>query len=138
MKPAILAILAFVCLVIGLSILGQARAQAIFPVDRMGYLWAEMAPEAWTDNAHFIDRRLAWLEQEKNPVTNEACCGTTDCYVVSKIERRGGFYHFPEWRLSFPIEQTQQSKDGQAWLCVANTFGAMKRARCAFLPGAGF
>lgn len=125
--------LAFCGLVIGWA----AKAQPIWPVDRMGMLWAELAPEAWVEEAHFIDRRLAWLEQEKNPATNEACCGPTDCHVVNKVERRGGFYFFPELDLSFPVEQTLPSKDGQAWLCVVGGFGGMRRARCAFLPGAG-
>lgn len=70
------AVVAFCAFVIALAT--QLRAQPIFPVDRFGYLWAQLSPEAWVQEAQQRDEYQQWIHDNR-----PSCCDHRDCAPAS-------------------------------------------------------
>lgn len=139
MKQIILTIFAFVCLVIGLSILGQARAQEVgcYQIDKYGILCIPSTGEIFVQEAHQKFAADGWIDRSHNKKGERCCDAGRDCHPVPsesvQLHRQGVI--LPNYgNLVIPGEDIMVSEDGRYWICLD---GSKRNVRCFFAPYSG-
>jgi hypothetical protein len=137
MKQAVLYIIAFVLLVIGLSILGRAEAQVgCYQIDRYGFLCIPSTGEIFVQEAHQKLIKDAWVDRTRNKKGERCCDAGKDCHPLNPDEvkaTRGGVIILVQGREIFiPGPEIMLSEDGNYWVCFWG-----ERVRCFFAPYSG-
>ena len=113
-----------------------AAAQAIYGVDRFGYLWAQLAPEAWTEFAHQKLAQDAWIDKRRMKSGELCCYRGQDCNpipVEDVLSHRDGVQLSQKYGgFVVPGHEIQHSEDHRYWMCWTP-----KRMRCFFAPFSG-
>ena len=75
-----------------------------------------------------------WMRVDnfRNPITGEHCCGENDCLVVpaADVEVTRDGWHILSTDESIPERETLRSKDGKFWRCHMPN----GKRRCFFVP----
>jgi hypothetical protein len=75
-----------------------------------------------------------WMRVDnfRNPITGEHCCGEHDCFVVpaSDVEMTGDGWQILSTGERIPERETLRSKDGKFWRCHMPN----GKRRCFFAP----
>ena len=123
----------FIAGIVGWSA-SRCKAQPIYPVDRFGYLWAQLSPDAWVEEAHQKLASDSWIDKRYTHDGRYLCCyANRDCHVIPSDEV---FLHSEGVQLSARFgahvvkrEMIQVSEDGRYWACILSS-----GVRCFFAP----
>ncbi len=90
-----------------------------------------IAGAAGTARAHG-DHDWIRVDNFRNPITGEHCCGEHDCFVVpaADVEMTRDGWHILSKDEHIPERETLRSKDGKFWRCHMPN----GKRRCFFAP----